>query len=1025
MSPAPVNQALGKEREEACQSAEPKWAASEGQRRLRGATAAGLEFFPTPTRTRIIAANRLGRALNRCFLESLFKRHGGRRRWSCLLRVGHSLIRKERRSSGLSGLQQVALDEVAGKGGQKLFKGLEISGAAEEVVEHFVFDVLHQLDEHGVGLGLVLGQRIFLTIGTEIDSFAQSIHRVEVLLPETVHGIQDDIFFQSAAGGCILDRCLAVVGFREGLGKKAAVGLDVAGSEGAFLGGEPDGEGGIDPLEESGHIGLGIAALGGEEGLDFLGHDFADDLMDEDARILGIHDLVAVAVDDFALLVHDIIKFQRPAAHEVVTLFDALLGGLDTLVEPGVLELLPLLHTEGLHDLGHAVGGTEVAHEVILEADIEPRATRISLSGAAAAKLAVNAAGLVAFRAKDEEAAQIGNTFPEFDVGAATGHVCRNGDGPAESGTGDNLGLLHVELGVQDGVRNPLPLEHPAQQLGGFDAGGADQDGLAAAVGGLDLVDGGGEFLAAGLVNTVVFIRAGNLAVGRDDVDVQTVDVMEFIGLGLRRAGHPGELLVEAEVILDGDRGHRLGLAINLDPFLGLNGLVKSVAPAASGHLASGEGVHDDDLVFLDDILDILFIEAVGLEKLGDVVHPLGGMIAMLLGCGFPGGLFGVTQRGIRIDVGELGQQVGEDKGVRIVGIEEGAAHLREVGFLLFFLDGEVEFFLEGDEGVLGGVLVKGELGLVGQPSELGILHGAEQALVAGLAELDLEEGHACGILLPFFQQFSGFDDEPVNQGGLLPDKLLDERLEAVELMRGNRRGAADDERGAGFVDQDGIDFIDDGEVMAALHLLLAAGRHAVVAEVVEAKLAVGAVGDVGLILGAAHLGGLVVLDDAGSEPQECVELAHALGIAPGEVVIDRDHMDAAAREGIQIDREGGDEGLALAGGHLGNAPLVEHDASDELHIEMHHVPGVIMIADDKLLPDHPAGGILHHRKGLGQDLLKTLLKECGILDLRKLGLPGGGLFTKGLFRKSLQADLDLIDFGDKRKQPAHLALVL
>jgi len=70
----------------------------------------------------------------------------------------------------------------------------------------------------------------------------------------------------------------------------------------------------------------------------------------------------------------------------------------------------------------------------------------------------------------------------------------------------------------------------------------------------------------------------------------------------------------------------------------------------------------------------------------------------------------------------------------------------------------------------------------------------------------------------------------------------------------------------------------------------------------------------------ASVLGGLVMLDDAGGEPEEGVELAHALGIAAGEVVVHRDDVDAAPGEGVEVDGEGGDEGLALAGRHLGDA---------------------------------------------------------------------------------------------------------
>jgi hypothetical protein len=52
-------------------------------------------------------------------------------------------------------------------------------------------------------------------------------------------------------------------------------------------------------------------------------------------------------------------------------------------------------------------------------------------------------------------------------------------------------------------------------------------------------------------------------AVGRDLDDVELVDLGEFVGFGRRRAGHAGELLVEAEVVLEGDRGERLVLGLD------------------------------------------------------------------------------------------------------------------------------------------------------------------------------------------------------------------------------------------------------------------------------------------------------------------------------------------------------------------------------------------------------------------------------------------------------------------------------
>ena len=77
--------------------------------------------------------------------------------------------------------------------------------------------------------------------------------------------------------------------------------------------------------------------------------------------------------------------------------------------------------------------------------------------------------------------------------------------------------------------------------------------------------------------------------------------------------------------------------------------------------------------------------------------------------------------------------------------------------------------------------------------------------------------------------------------------QLRDDAVDLVVLVGGFFAGAGDDQRRAGFVDQDGIDFVDDGEVVLALHAVLEAELH-VVAQVVEAELVVGAVGDVAVV---------------------------------------------------------------------------------------------------------------------------------------------------------------------------------
>ena len=110
-------------------------------------------------------------------------------------------------------------------------------------------------------------------------------------------------------------------------------------------------------------------------------------------------------------------------------------------------------------------------------------------------------------------------------------------------------------------------------------------------------------------------------AVGRDDDDVELVDLGELFGLGLGRAGHARELLVLAEVVLEGDGRERLVLALDLHLLLGLDRLVQAVAPAPARHQAPRELVHDHDLAVLDHVVHVQAEERVRAQRLVDVME--------------------------------------------------------------------------------------------------------------------------------------------------------------------------------------------------------------------------------------------------------------------------------------------------------------------------------------------------------------------------------------------------------------------
>ncbi len=186
-----------------------------------------------------------------------------------------------------------------------------------------------------------------------------------------------------------------------------------------------------------------------------------------------------------------------------------------------------------------------------------------------------------------------------------------------------------------------------------------------------------------------------------------------------------------------------------------------------------------------------------------------------------------------------------------------------------------------------------------------------------------------------------------------------DDAGEVVVRLRGGLGLARDDERRARLVDEDRVDLVHDRVRMAALDGALERRGH-VVAEVVEAELRVRPVDDVGLVGLLALLEGHHVADVAGPHAELLVDGPHPLGVALGEVVVDRDEVDAVGAERIQVERHCRDEGLSFAGLHLGDVALVEDHRAHQLDVEGAQA-------------DRALGGFPDGREGLEDELVEVL----------------------------------------------------
>ena len=650
---------------------------------------------------------------------------------------------------------------------------------------------------------------------------------------------------------------------------------------------------------------LGVAAR------EAVGHRGAHELLQHAAdlalQVLAVQHLPSLAVDDLALLVHDVVVFQDVLTGLEVAAFNGFLGLLDGAGEHLGVQRGVLIHLEAVHHAHDALRAEE-AHDIVRHGEVEAALAGVALTSASAAELVVDAAGFVPLGAQDEEAAHRADLFglggghflmrrhalaeegagggdglvvgigkaggfgdhgvvvprlaqvvlrevfgvaAQHDIGAAAGHIRRDGHGTQLAGLGDDLGFLLVILGVQDGMGHAAPLQQGREILALLNRDGTDQDRLALLVAGADLVDDGLVLADVAAVDHIRPVLTDDRLVGGDLDDVKLVDRGKLLGFGHGRAGHAGELVIEAEIVLESDGGEGLVLLLNVDVLLGLDGLVEALGIAAAQHQAAGELIDDDDLAVLDDIVDVALHDAVGTQGLIDMV----------------------AERGV-FHVGQVLQPEsplrlrdtagGEGRGARL--LIDDIVRVQVLALLFLLVDGGIDHLLQAAHKVV---------------------------------------------------------------------RLAVEVRALVPL-------AGDDQRRARFIDQDGVDLVDDGEGVAALdHVFLIQGH--VVAQIVETHLVVGAVGDVAGIGASSLLIGQAVDDQAHVQAEEAVYLSHPLAVAAGQIVVHRDDVNAFAGQGIEVGRKDGDQGFAFTGLHLGNAPLVEHDAADDLDREgLHpqHAPG-------------------------------------------------------------------------------------
>ena len=178
----------------------------------------------------------------------------------------------------------------------------------------------------------------------------------------------------------------------------------------------------------------------------------------------------------------------------------------------------------------------------------------------------------------------------QLDIGTTTSHVGGDGYGTLAIGRltsqSYNVGFLLVQLSIQHLMGNTLALasfgidihvEHSREQLRDFDRCCTNQRRTSHVAQANNLLNDGAIFFAGCLVDAVVHIVADDRTVGGNLHHVELIDIPELTSFGNGGTRHTCQLVVHAEIVLQGDGGESLCSSLDLNVLLGLDSLVQAV----------------------------------------------------------------------------------------------------------------------------------------------------------------------------------------------------------------------------------------------------------------------------------------------------------------------------------------------------------------------------------------------------------------------------------------------------------------
>ena len=265
----------------------------------------------------------------------------------------------------------------------------------------FFLDAGRHGREHLVAAQLILYQRISLGKGLQADTLAKLIHIVDMVHPLPVDDLQKEDALQLTQHLRIRELgFLQLIKLHRLFLEHMLQLIPVLLLSDALRRNGLQGNGPKQSLVQAHQIPVRLLLIVSNQAVHHVLHRIRNHLIDSVAHALAIQHPAPLAIDNLALLVHDLVILQQVLTNAEVVALDLLLRLLNGVRQHLMLNLLILRHAQRVEH-SHQTLGAEETHQVVLQGNIETGLARVALTSGTAAQLVVDTSGLMALRTDD------------------------------------------------------------------------------------------------------------------------------------------------------------------------------------------------------------------------------------------------------------------------------------------------------------------------------------------------------------------------------------------------------------------------------------------------------------------------------------------------------------------------------------------------------------------------------------------------------------------------------------------------